>query len=94
MTKIKPTIFASLIKLVILPALFIPIAIFLGFRDGALAAIILMLGAPATPTCYIMAKQMKNDETLSSSIIVMTTLLSAFSLTGIIYILKTLASLP
>ena len=87
-SKIKPTIVASLIKLFILPVLFVPVAIILGFREGELAAAILMLGAPSTPTCYIMAKQMHNDGTLSSSIIVMTTLLSAFSLTAIIYILK------
>jgi len=93
LTKIKPTMIATLIKLLILPALFIPVAIYLGFRDGALAAIILMLGAPTTPTCYIMAKQMHNDGDLSSSIIVMTTLLSAFSLTGIIFILRMLGYL-
>lgn len=87
-SKIKPTIVASLIKLFLLPVLFVPVAIILGFREGELAAAILMLGAPSTPTCYIMAKQMHNDGTLSSSIIVMTTLLSAFSLTAIIYILK------
>lgn len=88
LTKIKPTIIATIIKLVILPFVFIPVAVYLGFRDGALVAIVLLLGAPTTPTCYIMAKHMHNDELLSSSIIVMTTLFSAFSLTAIIYLLK------
>jgi hypothetical protein len=37
-----------------------------------------------------MAKNMNNDGVLTASIVVMTTLLAAFSLTGWIYLLKTL----
>ncbi len=54
--KIKPTIAATMIKLVVLPAVFLPIAIKLGFRDQALVALIIMLGSPTTPSSYIMAK--------------------------------------
>ena len=49
-----------------------------------------MLAAPATPSCYIMAKSMKNDDVLTASIIVVTTLLAAFTLTGWIFILRTM----
>ena len=45
-----------MIKLVVLPAIFLPIAIKLGFRDQALVALIIMLGSPTTPSSYIMAK--------------------------------------
>ena len=93
LAKLKPTIFGTLIKLIILPLIFIPVAILLGFRNEFMAATIIMLGAPTTPTCYIMAKSMDNDEVLTSSIIVITTLLSAFTLTGIIYVLKILGYL-
>ncbi|MFR2182316.1 MAG: AEC family transporter, partial [Hominilimicola sp.] len=48
--KIKPTIAATMIKLVVLPAVFLPIAIKLGFRDQALVALIIMLGSPTTPS--------------------------------------------
>jgi hypothetical protein len=37
-----------------------------------------------------MAKNMNNDGVLTASIVVMTTLLAAFTLTGWIYLLKTL----
>ena len=37
-----------------------------------------------------MAKNMKNDGTLTASIVVMTTLLAAFTLTGWIYLLRVL----
>lgn len=80
-SKIKPTLISACIKLMILPGIFIPIAISLGFMDQELLALIIMLGSPATPTCYIMAKNMNNDGALSASVIVATTLLSAFTLT-------------
>jgi len=47
-----------------------------------------MLASPTTPSCYIMAKSMNNDGVLTASVIVTTTLLAAFTLTGWIFILK------
>lgn len=91
--KLKPTILGSSIKLLLQPLIFLPLAIWLGFRDQELMAVLIMLGAPATPTGYIMAKQMKNDAILSSSIIVVTTLFSAVTLTFFIYVLKALSFL-
>jgi predicted permease len=90
LAKIKPTLAASFIKLVVQAALFLPLAVFFGFRDQKLIALIIMLGSPTTVSCYIMAKNMNNDGVLSSSIIVVTTLLSAFTLTLCIFILKSL----
>ena len=86
--KIKPTLWASVIKLVIQPLIFLPIAAALGFEGEKMVAIVIMLAAPATPSCYIMAKNMHNSGTLTSSIVVLTTLLAAFTLTGWIYILR------
>ncbi len=86
--KIKPTLAASLIKTVILPALFIPVAIFCGFRDQALVALVIMLGSPTTPSSYIMAKGMNNDGVLTSSVVVLTTLLSALTLTFWIFVVR------
>lgn len=87
---IKPTIVASIIKLFVLPALLLPVAVWLGFTMDKLIAVLIMLGSPATPSCYIMARNMGHEGVLSSSIVVMTTLLSAFSLTVLIFILRTL----
>ena len=86
--KLKPTLWASAIKLVLQPLVFIPVAVWMGFTGEKLIAILIMLAAPSTPSCYIMAKNMKNDGVLTSSIVVMTTLLAAFTLTGWIYLLK------
>ena len=86
--KIKPTLAASFIKLILLAALFLPLAVFLGYRNQELMAVLIMPGSPATVSCYIMAKNTGNDAVLTSSIIVLTTLLSSVTLTGWIFILR------
>ncbi len=88
--KIKPTIVASLIKLVVLAGIFLPIAANFGFRDQKLIAIVIMLASPCTPTSYIMAKNMDGDDTLAASIVVSTTLFSSITLTGWIFLMKAL----
>jgi hypothetical protein len=86
--KVKPTIWATLTKLVLLPAVFLPIAIALGFTGSALVAVLIMTGSPTTVTCYIMAKNMGNDPVLSSSIVVCATLFSSVTLTLWIFLLQ------
>lgn len=86
--KMKPTFFSTFIKLIIQPAIFLPFAAYLGFRDEKMVAILIMLGAPSTVSCYIMAKNMDHSGTLSSSIIVATTFFSSFTITFWLYLLK------
>ncbi len=86
--QIKPTIFSSLIKLVIQPAIVVPLAILLGFRNEMLVAILVMLASPTTASCYIMAKNMGHKGTLTSSVVVATTFFSSVTLTFFLFILK------
>ncbi|MDO4297117.1 MAG: AEC family transporter [Lachnospiraceae bacterium] len=88
--KLKPAAAASLIKLVVLAAVFLPAAVSLGFREEKLVAILVMLGSATTVSCYIMAKNMGHEGTLTSSTVMLTTLFSAFTLTGWLYLLKSL----
>lgn len=90
LAKLKPTFFVALIKLILQTAVFVPVAISMGFRQEKLIAILVMLAAPTTPSCYIMAKNMKNDGVLTASAVVVTTLFSAVTLTLWIYLLKSL----
>lgn len=78
---LKPTAAATAIKLVVLPAIFLPIAVRLGFTDQKLVALMVMLGSVTTPSSYIMAKQMGHEGTLSGSVCVTTTVCSALTLT-------------
>lgn len=88
LTRVKPAVVATIIKLIVLPCIFIPLAIRMDFNASELVAILVMTGAPTTVTSYIMAKNMENDEVLSSNIIVLTTLLSSVTLTVWVFILK------
>lgn len=88
--KLKATAAASFLKLAGWAALFLPLAILLGFRDQKLIAILIMLASPCTPTAYIMAKNMDGDGVLASSIVVATTFLSSLTLTFWIFLLRCL----
>lgn len=88
LAKLKPSCAAAFLKLVGFAAIFLPAAVLFGFRNEKLIALLVMLASPTTPSCYIMAKNMHNDGVITSSIIVLTTLFSAFTLTMWIYILK------
>lgn len=81
LAKIKPTIAASVIKLLVLPGVFLPLAVKLGFLDQKLVALLVMLGSITTPSAYVMAKQMGHDGTLTGSVCAATTLFSSVTLT-------------
>lgn len=80
-SKIKPTLVAVFMKLVGFCAIFLPVAAMLGFRNEQLIAILVMLGSATTVSSFVMARNMGHEGTLSSGVIMMTTLLSAFTLT-------------
>lgn len=88
LAKIKPTIICSLCKLFIMPLIFLPMAAALGFRDEKMVAILIMLGAPTTVSCYIMSKNMGHEGVLSSSCVVSTTFLSSVFITLWLFILR------
>lgn len=88
--KWKPTLLVTITKLFAFCIIFLPIAIALGFTDQKLVAILTMLGSATTSSCYIMAKNMGHDGVISSCAVMITTLLSSFSLTMWLFILRTL----
>lgn len=88
--KVRPSVTASAIKLVGFCALFLPAAVILGFRQEELVAILVMLGSATTVSSYVMAKSMGHEGVLSASVVMLTTICSAFTLTGWLYLLKSL----
>lgn len=86
--EIRPTIAATLVKLVVLPAVFLPLAIHLGFTTEKLVAVLIMLGAPTTASCYVMAKSMGHRGVLTSSVVVSTTFFCSITLTVWLYLLR------
>ena len=91
MGKVKPAVTAAFIKLIGFVAIFLPLAAYLGFRREELIAILVMLGSATTVSSFVMAKNMGHEGVLSSSVVMLTTLFSAFTLTGWLYLLKSLS---
>ena len=85
-----PALAASFLKLIGFCAVFLLIAAAMGFRQEKLVAILIMLGSATTVSCYVMAKNMNHEGTLTSSVVMLTTLGSAFTVTAWLYILKSL----
>lgn len=88
--KAKPAVAASVMKLVLFAALFLPLAVWMGFRKEELVAILVMLSSATTVSCYVMARNMGHEGVLTSSVVMLTTLFSAFTLTGWLYILRSM----
>lgn len=85
---LKPALCASFIKLFGLCAMFLPLAIYLGFQGEQLIAILVMLGSATTVSCFVMAKSMGHTGILTSTVVMLTTIFSGFSITMWLYILK------
>ncbi len=86
--KIRLTAVCTAVKLLLLPVLFLPFALWMGFTGEKLVAILVMLGSATTPSCYIMAKNMGHEGVLTSGTVVATTFFSSVSLTFWIFMLK------
>ncbi len=85
---LKPALCASGMKLLLFCMIFLPIAVKMGYMQDKLVAVLVMLGSPTTVSCFVMAKSMGHEGTLSSSTVMITTFFSAFTLTFWLYLLR------
>lgn len=83
-----PTVCATFMKLLGFAAIALPFAIWLGFRDAELVAILIMLTSATTVSSFVMAKNMGHEGTLTSTTVMLTTLLSAFTVTFWLFVLR------
>ncbi|MCQ2508513.1 MAG: AEC family transporter [Dorea sp.] len=88
--KLKPAVTAAFMKLCLFVMLFLPLAVRMGFRNQELVAIMIMLGSATTVSCYVMARNMDHEGVLTSSVVMLTTMFSAFTITLWLYILRSL----
>ncbi|MDO4647563.1 MAG: AEC family transporter [Eubacteriales bacterium] len=87
---VKPALVATFFKLVGLCMIFLPLAVMFGFRGEQLVAIVVMLGSATTVTSYVMAKNMGHEGSLSSCAVILTTILSSFTLTFWIFFIRSM----
>jgi len=85
--KFKFAVVASAVKVIVLPIAFTAAAFAFGFRGLDLAAFMVLGGVPTAIVGHVMAVQMGCDTYTSSTTILVSTLLSAVTLTMFIYFL-------
>ena len=86
--KWKETVGVTCTKLLLWCMIFLPIAIHMGFREQKLVSILVMLGSATTSSCFIMSKNMGHRGVISSCAVMVTTLLSSFTLTMWLFVLR------
>lgn len=79
---------ATTIKLVVIPTVFISVALLLGFRGNELAVVLILGSSPTAVSSYIMSKRMHSDGELAKQIVLFTTVLCSFTIFVFAFILK------
>ena len=87
---LKLSVSATILKQLIIPTIVLTIAALMGFRGGELGAVFILFMAPTAISSYIMAKNMHSDDQLAAQILILTTLTSCLTLTGGIFLLRSL----
>lgn len=77
-------------RLVLVPLIFLPLAVMLGIRDVSLATLIALFASPVAVSSYPMAQQMGGDDDLAAGQVVFTT---AFSIVTVFFWVLALKSL-
>ena len=86
----KMAFWASVIKLVLLPAVFTCGAIRCGFRGETLGVIYLLFASPTAVASFVMARAMGANSKLAGNIVLLTTLAASVTITTGIYIIRAL----
>lgn len=76
-------------KLALVPAAMVVMALPLGFSDFDMGIFFLMVSSPTATASYIMVQAMRGDGVLAANIVVISTLLSVLSVSAGLVILKT-----
>lgn len=85
---LKQLVIGIIGKLIIVPLIFMPIAIYLGFRNIELASVMIMLAAPVAVSSFTMAEQMEADGELAAQLVVFTSMLSIVTIFIYIFTMK------
>ena len=80
-------------KLLITPALTIPVAIFMGFRGSTIGALLALFASPVAVSSYVMAEASGNDGELAGQIVALSTAASIPTMFFWVLILRSLGAL-
>ncbi|MDO5400329.1 MAG: AEC family transporter [Eubacteriales bacterium] len=89
-TRLRYSIPATILRLVVLPLIVVTPAVFLGFRGPELACIFIFFATPTAINSYILAGRLGGDGKLAGDIVLATSCLSTITLMAGIFLLKSL----
>ena len=88
--RLKPALVVAFIKLVVGPVVFIPLAVWLGFGREAMIVAFVLLATPTAVSSYAITMSMGGDEDMALNSIVLTMMLSVFTLTFGLFLMMSL----
>lgn len=89
-SNMKSVVMACVFRLILQPLLIVPLALLLGLGSNAVLVLFIVFGVPAAANVYIVTKKMGGDADMASGIIVVSIIMSLFTLTAGIFILRTI----
>ena len=79
----------TFLRLIVIPVIFMPLSILMGFRNQSLCALMVVFAAPSAVASYPMAVAMGADGKLAGQLVCVTTILSVFTIFLLTLALKT-----
>lgn len=86
--RLKPTLIVSLLKLFVMPVLLLPFAFLFGISNEGLVILFVLYASPTAISSYVMAYHMGSDEHLTANAILFTSMMSIFTYTIGVFILR------
>jgi predicted permease len=87
---LAPALGASILRLIIVPAITVPLMVWAGFRGPELGALMVAFAAPCAVTNLVMARNYNIDPPFAAQTVYLSTVLSMFTLFGAISLLRAL----
>jgi len=91
--KFKYVTLATIVKLLIMPITGVIVAYLFGFRDSDLTLIMIFNALPMAVGAYVMQAELGGDTYISASVLMITMVLSAFTLTLFIFLFRVMGFL-
>ncbi len=85
---LKPILIGVGGRLIVIPVIFLSLAVFLGFRHEELGALLALFASPTAVSSFVMAQQMDGDGELAGQLVVISSLVSIVTMFVWIGVLK------
>lgn len=92
-TNLRPLAFGVALRMVLVPLVFLPLSVALGFREQSLCALMVLFAAPTAIASYPMAVAMGADGPLAGQLVCATTGLSVFTMFCYTFLFRSLGLL-